>query len=32
MGKGSTKNQKKIEELRSLMAEKKELREIINIK
>lgn len=32
MGKGSTKNQKKIEELRALMAEKKTLREIINIK
>lgn len=32
MGKGSTKNQKKIEELRVLMAEKKTVREIINIK
>lgn len=32
MGKGSTKNQKKIEELRDLMAEKKTVREIINIK
>lgn len=32
MGKGSTKNQKKIEELRVLMTEKKTLREIINIK
>lgn len=32
MGKGSTQNKKKIEELRVLIAEKKELREIINIK
>lgn len=32
MGKGSTQNKKKIEELRALIAEKKELREIINIK
>lgn len=31
MGKGSTQNQKKIEKLRSLIAEKKELREIIKI-
>ena len=32
MGKGSTQNKKKIEELRVLLAEKKTLREIINIK
>ena len=31
-GKGSTQNKKKIEELRALITEKKELREIINIK
>ena len=31
MGKGSTQNQKKIEKLRSLIAENKELREIIKI-